>query len=516
MNYSLLRKIRIGISLFFFILTVVIFLDITNILPPHIFKVVTYLQFVPSVIEFSSTLALTSAGFIIVLILTALFGRVYCSGICPLGTIQDLFSRIAKKINRKKKYKYSKEYRILRFSIMIIVVLTLLAGIMFPAILLDPYSNSGKILAQVFNPIVILLNNLASLLLEKFNVYYLYPVELKSINFVAFLFPVLFFISVGYLSYKRGRLYCNTICPVGTLLGLFSRFAIFKIKIDIPSCEGCGVCATVCKSECINPKTKTIDFNRCVACYNCMQVCPGKSINYEQQQILESKNDDSRRRFLSRTSVAFLSLTSTALSQIKIIPKKQSKIEVKKNSVASPPGSGSVEHFNTHCTACHLCVTACPTKVLQPSITEFGLFNIFQPFMDYNTNYCNYDCTACSEVCPTSAIGLLTKEVKQKIQIGKAVFIKDNCIVYTENTACGACSEHCPTKAVMMVDYKGSLKIPEVTNKYCVGCGACEHACPTKPHKAIYVDGNLIHKTAEIRPSEKSDEKIDLKEEFPF
>ena len=247
-----------------------------------------------------------------------------------------------------------------------------------------------------------------------------------------------------------------------------------------------------------------------------MQVCPSESINYELQTLSQKNIDDSRRNFLSRTSIALITLTSTALSQIKIIPKKESKVEVKKNSVSTPPGSKSVEHFNEKCTACHLCITACPTKVLQPSIIEFGVFNIFQPFMDYKTNYCNYDCIVCSEVCPTSAISSIKKEEKQKVQIGRAIFVKENCIVETEKTACGACSEHCPTKAVMMVDFKGNLKIPEVDNKYCVGCGACEHACPTKPYKAIYVDGNLVHQIAEIRPTEKIDEEIDLKEEFPF
>ena len=175
-----------------------------------------------------------------------------------------------------------------------------------------------------------------------------------------------------------------------------------------------------------------------------------------------------------------------------------------------------MDKFNNNCTACHLCVTACPTKVLQPSILEFGIFNIFQPFMDYKTSYCNYDCVVCGEVCPTSAIFPVTGVQKKNIQSGKAIFVKENCIVETENTACGACSEHCPTKAVMMVDYKGKLKIPEVTNKYCVGCGACEYACPTKPYKAIYVDGNFVHQKSEIRPTEKLDQKIDYKEEFPF
>lgn len=518
MKQSKLRKIRIVVSIIFLLCTAFLFLDITNFIPSKFFGYVTFLQFIPSAIKFASLLAPATIGFFIVLVLTVLFGRVYCSGICPLGTIQDISSHIAKKNNRKKKFIYTKEHSWLRYSVLALTVLPVLFGSILIINLLDPYSNTGRILSQIFNPIVALLNNIAATTLENFNIYILYPVEVKDFYFTVALFPVVFLSVIIFLSYKRGRLYCNTICPVGTLLGLVSKFTIFKLKIDESTCEGCGVCARVCKSECIEPATKSIDFSRCVACYNCLQVCPSDSINYQfkDSNHKEIISDESRRNFLSKTTLFFVGLTATALSQIKIIPKKASKVEIKKNSVSSPPGSNAVEHFTSNCTACQLCVTACPTRVLQPSIIEYGIFSIFQPFMDYQTSFCNYDCTVCGEICPTSAILPVTKEKKKNVQIGKAKFIKENCIVETENTACGACSEHCPTKAVMMVDYKNNLKIPEVIEKYCVGCGACEFACPTKPYKAIYVDGNLIHQTAEIRPAEKLDQNIDYKEEFPF
>ncbi len=518
MKLEYLRKIRIVVSIIFLLLIAIVFLDISNILPASFISSVTFLQFIPSTIKFANLLLPTSIGFIIVLVLTFLFGRVYCSSICPLGTIQDLASHTAKKINKKKKFTYTKEYFWLRYSILAIVIISILFGNLFLVNLLDPYSNTGRIFAQLFNPLLMHINNFAAFTLEKFNIYLIYPIEIKAFYFIAALFPLFFLLIVIYLSYKRGRLYCNTICPVGTLLGLISKFTIFKLKIDKASCEGCGVCARVCKAECIEKSTKEIDFSRCVACYNCLDVCPSDSINYQLIQIdkTQSGSDESRRNFISRTSMFFIGLTSTALSQVTIIPKKDSKIAEKKNFAVTPPGSNTIEHFNNNCTACHLCITACPTKVLQPSIMEFGIFNIFQPFMDYKTSYCNYDCIACSEVCPTSAILTLTGDQKKNIQIGKAIFVKENCIVETENTACGACSEHCPTKAVMMVDYKGNLKIPEVTNKYCVGCGACEHACPTKPYKAIYVDGNYVHQTAEKKPTEKLEQEINYKEEFPF
>jgi len=190
-------------------------------------------------------------------------------------------------------------------------------------------------------------------------------------------------------------------------------------------------------------------------------------------------------------------------------------VPIIRNYPVTPPGARNQERFNKYCTACHLCVSACPTQVLQPTYFLYGLTGFLQPRMDYITNFCNFECTLCSEVCPTGAIMPVTKEEKKTIQLGKSYFVKENCIVYTNNTACGACSEHCPTKAVYMIPYKEKLTIPEINNKICVGCGACEYACPTDP-KSIYIDGNPIHLVAEKPEEIKIEEEIDYKEEFPF
>jgi formate hydrogenlyase subunit 6/NADH:ubiquinone oxidoreductase subunit I len=140
---------------------------------------------------------------------------------------------------------------------------------------------------------------------------------------------------------------------------------------------------------------------------------------------------------------------------------------------------------------------------------------MMQPRMDYITSFCNFECIICSEVCPTGAIKPIDLETKKLTQLGKAKFVKENCVVYTDETACGACSEHCPTKAVNMIPYdkKPSITIPEVNDKICIGCGACEFACPTTP-RSIYVEGNVEHVLAE-KPKEQEIEKQEL-EEFPF
>jgi ferredoxin len=180
-----------------------------------------------------------------------------------------------------------------------------------------------------------------------------------------------------------------------------------------------------------------------------------------------------------------------------------------------PPGSESIDRFSTLCSACHLCVSVCPTQVLVPTIMEYGIGGLFQPRLDYNAGFCNYECTVCGTVCPSGAILPVSVDEKKEIQLGKAQFVKDDCIVVTKKTDCGACSEHCPTKAVHMIPYE-KLLLPEVNNEICVGCGACEHSCPTKPRKAIYVESNPVHLRAQKPPVKKLEEPKEGVTDFPF
>lgn len=182
----------------------------------------------------------------------------------------------------------------------------------------------------------------------------------------------------------------------------------------------------------------------------------------------------------------------------------------------TPPGSVSLGHFKSTCTACHLCISACPTNVLQSSFSQYGIDGLFIPRMDYDVSYCNFECTRCSNVCPTGAIIPLTSEQKVTTQIGRVVFVHNNCVVVNNHDDCGACAEHCPTRAVYMVPYQDNLFIPEVNPDACVGCGACEHVCPSRPFKAIFVESCENHRLA-IKPESKGDvQKEEVADEFPF
>lgn len=168
----------------------------------------------------------------------------------------------------------------------------------------------------------------------------------------------------------------------------------------------------------------------------------------------------------------------------------------KRQTPITPPGSISQEHFQAHCTSCHLCVSKCPSHVLKPAFMEYGLGGMMQPTVFFEKGFCNFDCTVCGDVCPNGAILPLTKEQKHLTQMGKVVFIEENCIVYRDGTSCGACSEHCPTQALSMIPFKDGLTIPHIDTEICVGCGGCEYVCPARPFRAVYIEGNAVQQEA--------------------
>lgn len=515
MQLAFLKKIRVVISLIFFVVTLFVFIDFSGVFASRMVRALLYLQFIPSLLNFIYLLSFSAAGFLFITLLTFLFGRVYCSTICPLGTLQDIFTWMSRKFRIIKRFRFSKPQNVVRYAILGMLVLVFCFSSLWMINLLDPYSLTGKIFSDLGRPLFYFGNNVLSRVFQLFDSYAVYSVPVKIFSWPPVIFSVLYLGLIIYLALNKGRWYCNAICPVGSLLGLFSRFSLFKIEMDEVACTSCGMCAVACKAGCIDVKEKKVDFSRCVACYDCFNACPEKGVGYRVSRSVKTpKPEDVSRRSFFKTTL----LGSTALIASKSVFAEKKEQHGISAVPVTPPGSVSIWHYTSKCTSCHLCVSACPTKVLQPTFIEYGLSGMFQPKMNYHAEYCNFECVKCSEICPTGAILPITKEEKATLQIGVSKFIKNLCIVVTKHTACGACSEHCPTKAVEMVPYLGSLTIPRVDEKICVGCGACEFACPTKPDKAIYVEANSYHHKAQ-KPRKKVEEKrkaMKPTEEFPF
>jgi ferredoxin len=521
--YRALKKLRVIISLLFFLVLGLYFVDFTGLWHGKIPQAFLKLQFLPSLMLFTETLEFLALGFAVIIILTLLFGRLYCSSLCPLGTLQDLFIYMSGKLSpRKKIFRFKSPNNWLRYGFLILSALSLATGFIFFVNMLDPYSAFGRIAHNLAWPPILLANNLLAQLLASFGIFFVYPVKWVGMNYFAVGLALSWLVLLLFLSVKRGRLYCNTVCPVGTLLGLLSRFSLFRIVLDKSVCNSCGKCSVVCKAECIDPKIQELDFSRCVGCLNCLSPCPDGGVKYRpfwaKEKISFEVYDPGRREVFRNTGI--LALGSVVMKKDTLLNFKKKEtvagtVPIFREHPVTPPGAKEQARFNSLCTACHLCVATCPTQVLQPSYLMYGLKGILQPRMDYITSFCNYECKLCSEVCPTGAILPLALEEKKRVQLGKAKFVKENCVVETQKTDCGACSEHCPTKAVKMIPYWRNLTIPEVTEDICVGCGACEYACPTDP-KSIYVEGNVTHQKAKEPVQEKLDTEIDYKEEFPF
>lgn len=508
MKYTMLRKIRLTAATFCFVLITLLFLDFTGTLYGW-FGWLTKIQFLPAV------LALNVGVILFLILLTLAFGRVYCSVICPLGVLQDVMAKIGKR-GKKLPYSYSPALSWLRYGILSVFILALVAGIGSLVTLLAPYSAYGRIANSLFQPLWMWGNNLLAYLSERADSYAFYEMEVWMKSLPTFLIALTTLAVLVILTWRNGRTYCNTICPVGTVLGLISRFSYFRITIDTEKCNNCGLCSHQCKAACINSKEHKVDDSRCVACMNCLHVCRKEAITYApawktkkqsentEQSEPRDKTNLSRRRALSATTL--IVMTSILKAQEKkgeevemkrdggLAPIKERK-ELERLTAIVPPGAQSIRNMRQHCTACQLCISVCPNHVLRPSN---DLMTLMQPEMSYERGYCRPECTKCSEVCPAGAIKLTTKADKSAVQIGHAVWIKANCIPLTDNVECDNCSRHCPTNAIEMVafilDKPDSLKIPVVNTERCIGCGACENLCPSRPFTAIYVEGHERHR----------------------
>ncbi|WP_165041096.1 4Fe-4S binding protein [Dysgonomonas sp. ZJ709] len=493
----MLRKIRVILASFFFILITVLFLDFTGTVHTW-FGWMANIQFVPAL------LALNVGVVAILILLTLLFGRIYCSVICPLGIFQDAISWIASK-RKKNRFSYSPALSWLRYGILILFAITLILGISSVFTILEPYSAYGRIASNLFAPIYQWGNNLLAYLAERADSYTFYSIDVWMRSVLTLTISIATFIILAILAWRNGRTYCNTICPVGTVLGFISRFSFFRPAFIEYKCNGCGLCARNCKAACIDSKEHTIDYSRCVTCMNCIEKCKSGAIVYaprkrrskkeDTTQIAEG-NDSSRRNFLSVTTL--VALTSALKVQEKAVDGGLAVIEDKKIPKRAtpivPPGSESSRNMERHCTACGLCVSVCPNHILRPSSK---LATFMQPEMSFEHGYCRPECTKCSEVCPTAAIKPITTDEKSSIQIGHAVWIKKNCVVIRDKVRCTNCERHCPTGAIQLIplsEDSESLIIPAIDTERCIGCGACESLCPARPFSAIYVEGHERHK----------------------
>ena len=490
----MLRKIRITLATVMFIGITLLFLDFTGTMRQ-------WVSWMPKLQFLEAVLALNVVVIVALVVLTFVFGRIYCSVICPLGIMQDIFGWLGKK-QKKNRYTYSKEMKWLRYPVLVLFIIALVAGIGTLFQLLAPYSAYGRIVTYLLQPVWVAGNNVLASIAEHYDSYAFYHVSKDVPNYyVITIIAVWTWAILAALAWRYGRTYCNTICPVGTFLSFFSRFSFLKIHFDADKCKNCSLCTKNCKASCIDFKTHSVDYSRCVVCGDCIESCKFGALHYDNAKLHEKRKDsndgEGRRSFLLSSAL----LTTAALAQQKEkmmdggLAEIEDKVAPKRQTPLSPPGSRSKANFEQHCTGCQLCVSECPNEVLRPSS---DLMHLMLPTMSYEHGYCRPECNRCSEVCPAGAIKPIALEVKASTQIGHAVWIKKNCIPLTDGVECGNCARHCPTGAIEMVpsdpNDEESPYVPAVNETRCIDCGACEYLCPARPFSAIHVEGHEVHK----------------------
>ncbi len=489
----MLKLSRQIVAIISILLVTALFLDFTGTIHSY-FGWIAKIQFLPAL------LALNAAVIIGLIALTLLFGRIYCSVICPLGIMQDVFAWFGKKA-RKNRYSYSKAKNLLRYIMLGIMVVSVIAGLSAIVAILAPYSAYGRIVSSFLQPVWLWINNLLADAAEARGSYAFYTVDVWMKGLAPIIVAAVTLIALAILAWRNGRTYCNTICPVGTVLSFFARFSLFRPVIDKSKCVGCNLCSKNCKAACIDIPNHKIDYSRCVTCFDCIGKCNKGAISYTFHRSSESAAaashetpDTERRQFLGiATGLMAAAAVDAAAKTVDggLAAIEDKKIPERKRKIV-PPGAIGHANMHSHCTACQLCVSACPNGVLRPSS---DMEDFMQPHSSYERGYCRPECTRCSEVCPAGAIRRISREEKSSVQIGHAVWVKANCVPLTDGVECGNCARHCPTGAITMIESAEGVKIPAINTERCIGCGACENLCPARPFSAIYVEGHEQHRT---------------------
>ena len=524
---ALIRRIVAGLVL---LAVTALFLDLSGALHGWL-GWLAKLQLLPAIM--AANLAVIAG----IAVVTLLFGRIYCSVICPLGIFQDGVSWLSGlRSGKRLRFSWKPERKWLRYTVFGVFVLALVFGVHVLVAVLAPYSAYGRMVGNLLQPLWLWGNNLLAKIAEHYDSYAFYTRDVWLKSLPTLIVAAATFVVLSVLAWWNGREYCNSVCPVGTALSFLSRFAMLRPTINADKCKGCKLCEKGCKASCIDVANHRIDYSRCVDCLDCLGACKFDALHYkfgwgkkreagadarvaratlgivrggtvssanggversetasEAAAPYDTPADPGRRAFLTGTAMLAGALTLDAQKQkfdggfARVIPKREPAREGR----LVPPGARSANDFYSRCTACGLCVAACPNGVLRPS---GDLEHLMQPYMSFERGYCRPECTECSQVCPAGAILPITPEEKTDISIGIAAVNYDLCVVNRDGVNCGNCARHCPTGAIHMVKPEGAeFRVPSVDASLCIGCGRCEYLCPSRPHSAIRVNGREKH-----------------------
>ena len=439
-----------------------------------------------------------------VLVTTILLGRIFCSFLCPLGTIHHAAGSIKPALKGSRLMRANQKTPGQRIKYFVFILL--LCGSLF-----------GLNMAGLMDPIALLFRSLALAVLPGIGtglrVFFdsLAASDIKALSMLSYAGEVLvspvfgythqayqtgwiiglIFLVIVFLNRIRPRFWCRILCPLGALLGIFSRFSILKLEKYPEKCIHCNLCTQYCQGAASPIPGEQWDTAECLTCLNCHNVCPEDALAFKfNWPIKPNRQPDIGKRALLAGLLAGIS--------IPFLGRLDGKIDkISDPRLIRPPGSLSEDKFLELCQRCGLCMKACPTNVINPTLAEAGAAGFWTPHLIMTQGYCEYTCTLCGSVCPTGAIEDITvqKKIKQPIKIGSAYIDRGRCLPWSGNAPCIVCQEVCPTspKAIYLrneavTNSAGKalqVQLPNVDLQRCIGCGICENKCPVRGLPAI-------------------------------
>jgi polyferredoxin len=439
---------------------------------------------------FASSIAL------ITIILTIIFGRVWCGWICPLGTTLDIFSFPRR---RKSVFTIPDSWRKIKYFLLFTILIAALFGNL-TLLLLDPIT----IFYRTFT--ISILPLLSTILTQIETALYQIPILADPVssldelirpliipyNLLVFRGTIWFtvvFASIICLNTITPRFWCRYLCPLGAMLGWISKFSLFR-RIVNDECKNCGLCDKNCPTGTIDPNHNySSDPSECIVCMECFKSCQQSTLRLSFPYHISARQnyDPDRRLFLGAAGMAII---TAALFKTNLAASQRYSFYL------LPPGS-TMEDIQTRCLRCGACIRICPTGAIQTAVTEAGLQGFSTPVLIPRIGYCDYSCNACGMVCPVQAIPKISIEQKRLQVIGKAYINTDRCIAWSDHRDCIVCQEMCPLPQ-KAIELQGSIfqqtdgstitiQTPYVFRERCIGCGICENKCPVKGTAAIQV-----------------------------
>jgi polyferredoxin len=439
-----------------------------------------------------------------ILIVTILVGRIFCSFLCPMGTIHQITGAVKPALKGAQMVRANRKTGGQRIKYF--VFLLMLVG-----------SWLGLNLAGLMDPIALLFRSIVLAVLPAIGTGLraffdaLATSDIKALSMLSYAGEVLvspvfgyshrayqtgwviglIFLVILFLNRIRPRFWCRTLCPLGALFGIFSRCSILKLEKYPEKCTNCNLCVKHCQGAASPKPGQDWETAECLTCFNCHNVCPEDALAFKFSWAFKlNRAPDIGKRallggLLAGVSLPFLGRLDGRLDKIS------------DPRLIRPPGSLPEENFLELCQRCGLCMKVCPTNVINPTLAEAGMAGFWTPHLSMTQGYCEYTCTLCGSVCPTGAISDISvkDKISQPIKIGSAYIDRGRCLPWSGNAPCIVCQEVCPTspKAIhlkedVITPPAGKtipVQLPYVNLQTCIGCGICENKCPVPGMPAI-------------------------------